>query len=104
MSLTVSLLAFSTTFFRAGFVAEVLPGGARFAGVACRRPGSFQVECLQTLCSGLPESGHQQLEPNAGPISATGMSEFGSECSVLSPGDGAVPVETTECRQSAQIV
>jgi len=51
------------------------------------------------VVEGLPESGHHQAEANVGPISPVGLSEFGSDCSLLSISGELEPVtvETTSC-------
>ncbi|CAK9099864.1 unnamed protein product [Durusdinium trenchii] len=58
-------------------------------------PASRAEEVLE----GLSDFGHHQLEANVGSISPVGLSEFGSDCSLLSiPGDlQPVEVETTAC-------
>lgn len=53
----------------------------------------------EAVVKGLPECGHHQAEANAGPISPFGLSEFGSDCSLLSMSGELQPVtvETTSC-------
>jgi len=62
----------------------------------------FQEGCSvpsrEAVVEGLPVSGHHQVEANVGPISPVGLSEFGSDCSLLSCGElQPVTVETTSC-------
>lgn len=53
----------------------------------------------EAVVEGLPECGHHQAETNVGPISPFGLSEFGSDCSLLSMSGELQPVavETTSC-------
>eukprot|EP00438_Fugacium_kawagutii_P015403 Skav225163 [mRNA] locus=scaffold1056:332893:341115:- [translate_table: standard] len=46
----------------------------------------------EAVVEGLPECGHHQAEANEGPISPFGLSEFGSDCSLLSMSGELQPV------------